>query len=535
MKDIALILGKHGFHQVADAIQAPVRSRLRRLLKREPLITLQQPQRLRMALEELGPTFIKFGQILSTRPDLLPVEYTTELGKLQDDVGPEPFTSVQETLEAEFEGAIGQRFREIDPVPVATASIAQVHRATTREGQSVVVKVRKQGLERVINQDLWVLHLLAEFLAGWPGLRLFDPEGVVRYFERSLRRELDFDYERYNAVRMRENLGVDSRVYVPLVHHDLSTSRVLTMEFLEGRKLSVLRDEPLPPDEAIELGTAIAVSVLTQIFEHGFYHADPHPGNFILMSDGRVGLIDFGNAGKFTTQMIDDLLVLIVTLIRRNFDGLARWILKQGRPAKEVDPRELASELMDVLDPAYGVSLGDIRVGPLVNSLFEILVRHAIALPAQYVHVGRTLVTLEGVLRSCSPGLEILPTIRPYASRLFRSRWSPERLLREVRGEVTELFGSVRAYPRQIADILTRVSEGRLEVNSSIRELARVDKDLKVISTRVPLALVSCGLLVSSSILMLVDTGAAGNLPLVAGIGGYVVALLLGIRLFLKS
>ncbi len=535
MKDIALILGKHGFHQVADSLQAPVRARLRSLLKREPRHTVQQPQRLRMALEELGPTFIKFGQLLSTRPDLIPVEYADELGKLQDDVVPEPFESIKKTLAVEFEGKVETYFTHIDPVPLATASIAQVHRATTSDGHSVVIKVRKRGIGRLIRQDLWVLHLLAEFLAGWRDLKLFDPEGVVRYFERSIRRELNFDYERYNLVRMRQNLAADSKVYVPDVHRRLSTARVLTIEYLEGRKLSSLRSEPLPAEAAEELGTAIAVTILTQVFEHGFYHADPHPGNFILMSDGRVGLIDFGNVGKCTPEMVDELLLLVITLTRRNFEGLARWILKQGRPTKELDARVLAAELMDVLDPLYGLSLGDIQVGALFNALFEIVVRHGIALPAHYVHVGRTLVALEGVLRSCSPQLEILPTIKPYALQVFKRRWSPERLLREVHGEVTELITSIRSYPRQVADILARVAEGRLEVKASIPELSRVEQRLEQIASRLPVALVIGGLFVSSSILMLVSVNGESSLPTVLGIGGYAIALLLGLRLLVKG
>ena len=536
MKDIAFILGKHGFHQVADSLQAPVTSRLRRLFKREPRLTLQQPQRLRMALEDLGPTFIKFGQMLSTRPDLIPVEYATELGKLQDDVGPEPFETIQKTLSAEFEGGVEKHFSEIDPNPLATASIAQVHRATTIDGQSVVIKVRKRGLARLIRQDLRVLHLLAQFLAGWRDLRLFDPEGVLRYFERSIQRELDFDYERYNLARMRKNLAPDSKIYVPVVHDSLSTTRVLTMEYIQGKKLSSLRGQPLPDEEAEALGSAIAISILTQIFEHGFYHADPHPGNFILMSDGRVGLIDFGNVGKCTTEMIDDLLLLIVTLVRRNFEGLARWILKRGRPTREVDSKELAAELMDVLDPLYGLSLGDIRVGALFNSIFEIVVRHGISLPARFVHVGRTLVELEGVLRSCSPGLEILPTVKPYAAQVFRSRWSADRLLREVKNEVTELFGSLRSYPRQIGEILSRVAEGRIEVKASIRELSRLDAQLERISSRVPLAFVVSGLLVSSSILLTVGGSFDSylNPPLILGGIGYFAAVVMGLRLFLR-
>ena len=293
---------------------------------------------------------------------------------------------------------------------------------------------------------------------------------------------------------------------------------------------------PLEPEVGQALGTDIALAILAQVFEHGFYHADPHPGNFILMKDGRVGLIDFGNVGKCTPEMIDDLLLLVVTLSRRNYHGLARWILKQGQPTVRVNPPALASDLMDVLDPLYGSRLEDIQVGPLFNSLFEMVVRNGITVPAQYANVGRTLVLLEGVLRVCAPQLEVIPAIQPYAMQIFGRRWSPDRIMREVRGEAAELLSSLRSYPTNLAEVLRRAAEGNIEVKARVPEITNiVDKRLSQLSTRVPLALLAAGIMISSAILLVAGGEDATVGTQVAGYIGLFAALLVTVRLWLRG
>ncbi len=535
IKDIALILGKHGFHQVSDVLQAPVRTRLRKFLKREPRETVQQPERLRMALEELGPTFIKFGQMLSTRPDLVPPAYVAELSQLQDNVAAEPFAAVEKTLAEAFGGKVDEFFAEIDSKALATASIAQVHLARTRDGESVVVKVRRRGIEKLIREDLWVLRLLAEFLSGWRDLSFIDAEGIVRQFERAITQELHFDFECRHLVRAREQLPSDSVVYVPRVDVERSRDSVLTVEYLEGRRLSSLRSSPLDPVRGAEIGTAIALTLLKQVFEHGFYHGDPHPGNFILMSDGRVGLIDFGHVGLCTPQMTDDMLTLIIALVRRNYDAVARWALKQGKLQHEIDVRTLAAELMETLDPLYGTELAEIHVDELFNSLFEIVVRNGISLPTQYVQVGRTLVLLESVLRLCAPHLEVVSAVRPYALDMFRRRWSPDRVLRDLRGETAEILSAARSYPANLAEILRRGAEGKLELQMNLREMDRVERRLEQISLRVPVALMICGLAISSAILLAGSDLKTDRLPVVMGLLGFALAGVLIARLFLRS
>ena len=535
LKDIAFILGKHGFHQVAGALQAPVSSRIRRVFHRKPRQTIAQPERLRMVLEELGPTFIKFGQLLSTRPDLLPPEYIEELGKLQDEVQPAPFEEIRAVIEEDFGTSVSLLFRSIDPVPLASASIAQVHRAVTLGGETVVVKVRKRGLEKVIEQDLHVLTLLSQYLSAWRGLRLFDPEGVVRLFERSIQRELNFEYEKHNLEQIRRNVGDASNVRVPRVFPERSSGRVLTMEHIEGEKLSHVRGR-LDPAAGKARATSIALSILKQVFEDGIYHADPHPGNIILMPDGRVGLIDFGNVGRLTPEMVDDLLRLLVAILGRSYRDIAKWILRRGRPREEIDLPALALELMDTLDAYYGLSLSEIRIGGLFSSLFGMVLRHGIAIPAPYALVGRTFVTLEGSLRLCSPHIELLPAIEPYMREVAKRRWSPERLARDVRQELSEVVTALRSYPTNLAEVLSRAAEGRLKVEARISDLNRIEKRIEQGSSRLQQSILVAGLLVSSAILLMSPmAGSEGSLQTVLGGIGFGVCLLLVLKLVLRG
>ncbi len=537
IKDIALVLAKHGFNQVAAYLQAPVTSRIRRIFSAKPSPhVVEQPERLRLVLQDLGPTFIKFGQLLSTRPDLLPEGYIRELEKLQDDVSSAPWEEIRSDLEAEFGGPLERHFGSFEETPLASASIAQVHRATTLDGRPVVVKVRKRGLERVIEQDLQVLRLLAEVMHEWPAFRFLDLEGVLRVFDRAIHRELNFDYERFNIQRIRENFKDSSEVYIPEVYRELSRERVLTMEFIAGEKLSSLRPESLAAGRGEQIAGRITIALIKQIFEDGIYHADPHPGNFILMSDGRVGLIDFGNVGKFTPEMMDDLVLLLHHLVRRDYRSVARLVLKIGRPAKDVDPRGLALDLLDSLDQYYGQSVAEIHFGALFQSIFGIAFRYGILMPPQYVLLGRTLVTLEGVVRTLAPQIELLSRVEPYLERVMLERWAPSRVLREVERGVSEFIQSVRTYPVNLAEVFQRVAEGRLRLEANLQNTERIERRLQELGTRIPLALLVCALLVSSSILLVgAAQGGGSSLRPTLGIIGYIGALALILRIFLKG
>ncbi len=535
IKDITLVLAKHGFHQVAGYLHAPVTSRIRRLFSSGPAPqVVEQPERLRLVLQDLGPTFIKFGQLLSTRPDLLPEGYVRELEKLQDDVSPAPFLEIRRSVEAELGAPLHEKFLTFDEEPLAAASIAQVHRATTRAGQLVVVKVRKHGLEKVIEQDLLVLNLLAQVMQEWPVFRTMDFEGVLKAFERAIRTELNFDIERHNVLRIRENFRNEAEICIPRIYRDLSSSGVLTLEYLPGEKLSTLFQKPLEGGRGKEMASRIAIALFKQIFEDGAYHADPHPGNFICMPDGRLGLIDFGSVGRFTPEMTDDLVLLLHHLIERNYRGIARLVLRIGRPVKDVDSRALALDLLDSLDVYHGHEVAEIQFGVLFRSLFSIAVRYGIVMPPQYVLLGRTLMTLEGVVRTIAPRLELLALVEPYLQKVMKARWAPGRIIKELESQAAELFQSLRSYPVNLAEILQRMAEGRLRVDSQLQNTERLERRIQEVATRIPLALLVCALLVSSSILLYSTGQEASSLKSTLGMIGYAGAFAIILRIFLK-
>lgn len=534
IKDIALVLARHGMHQFAGYVQAPVTGRIRRFFSlRSDVHVIQEPERLRLVLQDLGPTFIKFGQLLSTRPDLLPRSYLRELEKLQDDVRPSRFEEIQRTVEADLGGPLAQFFEWFSPEPLASASIAQVHQARTLQGESVVVKVRKQGLERVIEQDLYVLRLLAGMLREWSIFRFQDLDGVLRLFETTIRRELDFENELLNVERMRQSFAGSGEIHIPAPYRSLSAARVLTLEYLPGQKLQSIDKDELGECEREGIALRITIALLRQIFEHGLYHADPHPGNFIRLPDGRVGLIDFGSVGKFTPEMMDDLALLLHHLLERDYRALARIVLRIGRPQKEVDARSLAFDLLDSLDQYQGHSVAEIHFGGLFRSLFEIALRYEILMPPPYVLLGRTLVTLEGVVRKLAPTIEMLSKVRPYLEKVLRDRWSPERLLRELRATGTDLLQQARSYPMQVGDLLQRASEGRLRLETRLQNTETIERRLQELGARIPQALLVCALLGSSSVLLFAAHGEAG-LQLTLGIVGYVGALLLIVRMLMR-
>jgi ubiquinone biosynthesis protein len=537
IKDIALVLARHGFNQVAGYLQSPLTSRLRRLFSGSPAPhVVEQPERLRLVLQDLGPTFIKFGQLLSTRPDLLPENYIRELEKLQDHVSPSPWEEIQSDIEGELGGRLDSFFADFEKVPLATASIAQVHRATTLSGEPVVVKVLKRGLERVIEQDLQVLHLLVGVMSEWPAFLFLDLEGVLRAFDRVIHRELNFDYERFNIQRIRDNFKGSTEVYIPQVYRELSRERVLTMEFIAGEKLASLRPGTLASGQGEVIASRITIALIKQIFEDGIYHGDPHPGNFILMDGGRIGLIDFGNVGKFTPEMMDDLVLLLHHLIRRDYRSVARRVLKIGRPSKDVDSRTLALDLLDSLDQYYGQSVAEIHFGALFQSVFSIAFRYGIVMPPQYVLLGRTLMTLEGVVRTLAPQIELLSKIQPYLERVMKERWAPSRILREVETEVAEIVQSVRTYPVNLAEILQRVADGRLRLDANLQNTERIERRLQELSSRLPLALLVFALLVSSSLLFFsAAQSGGGKLLSTLGMVGYIGAMVLILRIFLKG
>lgn len=519
LKDITLVLIRHGFGQVASLLDAPWLGRLR---WRRPRATeaIGQAVRLRMVFQELGPTFIKLGQLLAGRPDLLPADYIRELRKLQDDVPPAPFPQIEAVFRSEIGCPVEDAFASFDTEPIASGSIAQAHRAETKDGRSVVVKIRRPGIIRVVERDMRILAIVAGILADRRELGYLDPVGVFRSFERAMNREMNFQFEANAIEKIRGSLPLDGGLRVPATFPSLSARGVLTMEFFDGRKP---RELSLGPEEGLRYARAVARGLLSQVFEHGLYHADPHPGNLLIMGDGKVGLVDFGNVGRLTAEVRQDLVAFLAHFARQNYRDIARTLMKVGSVRGELDLDTFTMELCEVLDHHYGLSLAQIDLGGLLSSLFALSLRYRIALPPAYVSLARMLMTMEGTVRELAPGFVLTDEVAPFVESLMRQRYRPERVLQDVRERLEDIGQFMREVPPGSVELLRKMRAGQFYFRTRIQDLERIDHHMDLIGSQVPLAIVVSALLVSSSMII-------SEYPLV-GLAGYILAAILGLRI----
>ncbi|MCA8961261.1 MAG: AarF/ABC1/UbiB kinase family protein, partial [Planctomycetes bacterium] len=399
LKDISWILMRHGLHQVASYLGAPFRLRVFSWipgLNQKPAPS--QATRMRLAFQELGPIFIKLGQLIANRPDLFPQAYVDEFAQLEDRVEPVPFDKIRGVIEEELGAPIEEVFLEVSEKPLASASLAQVHCATTRSGDAVILKVQKPGLQKVIESDLEILGLVAEALAQIGGLGEFDPEGIVAEVARTVEREVDFNFERHAIERVRQNFDGDPVLVVPQTYPALSTKRVLTQERLLGTALRRLDSASLPAEERRRVARECSRILFEMVFRDGYFHADPHASNIMLLHDGRVGFIDFGSMGVFGEELRHRLVKLMRVLIERDFNGVAREVLRIGRPhGGEFHFFHFSQDLASRLDPYFGLSLSETDVPALFATVMSIAREYRIAIVPGFVTMTRCLALMEGV------------------------------------------------------------------------------------------------------------------------------------------
>lgn len=532
LKDISFILLKHGFYQVGSQLGAPFRLRLRGMFRLPSAnAPLTQAARLRLAFQELGPTFIKLGQLIASRPDLFPSVLVQEFTKLEDRVNPIPFADVQAILDRELGTEATARFRRIDPVPLASASMAQVHRATLIDGTEVVLKVQKPDLEKIVERDMEILSLVAEGLAGAEELQAFDPRGIVAEAKRALQRELNFNFERNALERVRANFENDPVLRVPRTYGELSTPRLLVMEFLDG--ISV-RKHRAAPEESKRLARECVRILFEMIFRDGYFHGDPHPGNILVLSDGRLGWIDFGSMGLFTQEMRGRLVRLLRALIARDYVRVARQVLKFGRPLGEISFFDFSQDLASRLDPFFGLSLKEIDVGDLFQTVMDLARDHRISIAPGLVLMTRCLVLMEGLAKQLDPDLDTMEVLAPLATRYVRDRMRPDRVAEEAVDKVAELASTFWEYPQHLAEILRQLSQGRLNMHTEVAGVEGLNARLEHSSNTVSHAVIFASILISSSMVMSLDVGpSVGGAPLIAVVG-YVVAGLMGLWTLLR-
>ncbi len=531
-QQIAQVLIRHGFGELVDLVSAP--PFVSRVLRRSP--PLGTPQRLRMALEELGPTFVKLGQVLSTRPDLLPPEYIAELARLQDAVPPVSWEEIRPLLETELGGPLDQVFATVDPVPLAAASLAQVHAATLRDGSSVVIKVQRPGVESVVRVDLDILADVARLLQAQTPLReLYDLPAMVEDFAATLRAELDFYREGRNADRFRANFADEPYLYIPRIYWDYTTRRVLVMERIHGIKIDDIQALDAAGYDRYRIGLHAARMIIKEVLEDGFFHADPHPGNFVVMPGEVIGAMDFGMVGYLSHRTRMDLIRLYIAAVQMDEEAVVDQLIRMGAVGGAVDRRGLQHDLARLLRKYQGMPLKAIRAREVMEEAMPIAFRYHLRLPPELWLLGKTLAMMEGVGLKLAPDFDIFAVSQPYVRRFLWEMalppaWAPS-LIRDV-DEWAYLFGLI---PRVGAQLLSQAERGELEITLHHRGLEQALARLDRLANRLSLSVLLAALIVGLALLIpAFHLGERGGVITVLTVGGFLLASLLGFWLILS-
>jgi ubiquinone biosynthesis protein len=499
-----------------------------------PLASYSREARVRMALTELGPTFIKLGQVLSLRPDLVGSAQAGELQLLQSNVPADPPEAVQRTIQSELKGTIQQLFAEFEPMAMASASIGQAHRAKLPDNTLVVVKVQHENIRSKIHEDLEVLAGLASLAERIPEFAVWRPREIVSQLSRSLKRELSFTQEHSNLIMLREALEGMPGIRIPETFASHSSARVLTMSMLTGESINEASNPDKFSDAQREqLARRIADLYVEMIFVKGLYHADPHPGNILIESDGALGLLDFGMVGRIDDSLRDNIEEMLWALSLRDSALLSSIVKKVGKVPQKIDDSLLSSDITDLIATYGNQPIDKIDLATALNDATDILHRHRIVLPSQMGMLIKTLVTLQGTISRTSPKFSLLEAIEPMFKRMWRNRLSPWRQARRMRRLYIEVESMVEKLPGQVSSLMELVQTGKLDVHLSHRGLSPS-------INRLVLGLLTSSLLLGSSILMaskvppllFVDGGPLGlkDLSLI-GLGGFALSLIVTIRI----
>jgi ubiquinone biosynthesis protein len=535
-RHIIAVLTKYGLEEAAETISKRYRIGKADTAAAQTDENVRQHSRavrFRLALEELGPTFIKFGQLLSTRPDLIPADYVHELEHLQDEVAPETSEQIFIDIEQQLGGKLDDIFASFDRRPIAAGSIAQVHRATTRQGNEVVVKARRPGIAETLETECEILEDLAALLKATLFERdTIDPKRIVQEFNEAVSREVDLSAERRNQLRFLRNFKDDPAIHVPQVYEEYCSEGVLTMEYIDGIRpgdAEAVKKAGLDPQIIAHRG---ADFVLTQIFEMGFFHADPHPGNFFLLPDNVLAPIDFGQVAYLSGDDRMLLKEMVLAVIDNNAAQMVRALQRADMTTTKTQTDELARELELMLGTYHDLPLRDIPISKVIMQTFELMRKHSVQPPAQFALMLKSLMTIESFARRLDPEFNILNNLKPYARRFAFPDMDPRTALHRLRDAVKDARELVSRLPEDINIILNKFRKGDFQLKVHHEHLENLTRTLDKSSNRISFALIIAGLLIGSSMLVSQQGIVLGLVTLqTLGIVGYIAAAIIGLWL----
>lgn len=532
-RNIIRVLFKYGFDNLLDYLNlSQFIARSKRIFRRDEskIAHLAPAERMRLALEELGPTFIKLGQLLSTRPDVIPKSYVDEFAKLQDMVPSFSEAEVREQIRRELTSDSETIFSFFDPSPLAAASIAQVHRARLLDGTDVVVKVRRPGVVELVEADIDILMGLALIAQRHlPGSDIYDPVGLVREFARTIRREMDFTREGHTIEKMGANFRGDETMYFPRVYWETSSKGVLTLEFIDGIKVSELSVLDAAGLDRRLIAKRGADAFLRMVLVHGFFHGDPHPGNVFILPDNVICLLDYGMVGRLDEEMKATLVDLLLALVDRDVDEVISLLDFTGDIPDILNTRGLKRDLGEFIDSYYAVPLQEIEVGRMLTEFIDIVTTYHIKFHPDLMLLTKALVTIEGMGRGLDPHFDMVEHVRPFMEKAIRERLSPRRMAKELEGHFSSLLQLVKNFPKDIKELLNRVNRNKFKIDLEHRGLDYFVKELDKSINRLSFSLIIAALIVGSSIVMQTNKG-----PLLLGFPifaflGYTIAALVGL------
>jgi ubiquinone biosynthesis protein len=509
LREIISVLAKYQFGNILEGSGLKKRFYIPYISskKSEDDLDSKAPERFRLALEELGTTFIKLGQVLSTRPDLVGKDVADELAKLQDEVPPFPFESVKTVVEEDLGDSLEKIFPEFEETPIASASIAQVHEAKLKDGTRVAVKVQRLNLEKQIKKDIVIMRYLARQAdKRVTDLKYYNIPGIVDEFERVIEKEMDFEQEARNIERFRTLFEDDNNVYAPEVYGNYSARRVLTMEFIDGVKITEISKSSfkVDPKKIAKIGTDC---YFKQIFMHGFFHADPHPGNLLILPNNVLCYVDFGMVGHLDKEFMDNLVELFVFTLNYDVKGMINQLRYMRLIDQDTNIDEMKYDLIDLLDKYYGAEIKD--VGGMINEFSKptILVKHKIKLPKDFILLGRVLSMAEDLGVKLDPSFNGIEVARPLIKKLLKKRLSPLRLLDYQTRYLFELEHLIKDLPETINQVFLRIEEGKIKAELEFKELDKFSLHLEKITNRITLALIVSSLIIGSSLILQTNKG----------------------------
>ena len=534
---IIKVLIKYGFEDLVDYLEENKEyTFLQKLIpkkSRKQATQYSKWAKMRLVCEELGPTFVKFGQILSNRPDLIPLELTFELEKLHDNVPPMPEDIAKNIVETELNDTVENLFAWFEPTPFASASIAQVHRVTLHSGKRVALKIQRSGIHDIIAEDIKAMYKIAEILERrMPSLKSFDPVGLVKNFEDSILKEIDFINESVNIQRFYNNLendtSLDQFAEAPKVYPSLTTTKVLAMEFISGIKINQIEELIAKDIDTKIIARRLAVSYFKQIFEYGFFHADPHPGNLLVLPNNHICYLDFGMMGSMLPRDISIFGKLFIAISNKDVKNIIKTLQQLSNNTPIPNMRELEFDINEFVEKYYVREVHENEMSTILLDLKDIIIAHGLKVPTYFFLFARSLVTLEGVIAKLDPKLEQFEIVKPYLRTSVARKYNPLKMGKKVVNSIVEITDYMEEFPSDLKNAIRKINSGQVKVDLTHKGIDPMVHTLQRITKQIIAAFIMVALIIGASLFIVFQINPLWNGISVLGMASFALAVILG-------